>query len=145
MVNRNKLAICVSAIMVLTYFTVPSYSQDKPSLYVINMIVTRLIMQETGAINTRQISHLKIIKELQSNGRYCIEVTYNRISDEGKTYPESGKFFIEKKSGIWIGGKRQEYSMISDFSPIIPQMFFPYDRWPQDHQKHQNDHNEENQ
>jgi hypothetical protein len=105
MVNCYKLTIYIFVIIVMIHFAVPSFSQDKPSSYVINMIVTRLIMQETSAINTRQISDLKITKESQSNGRYCIEVTYNRISDTGKIYPEHGNFFIEKKSGIWIGGK----------------------------------------
>jgi hypothetical protein len=91
----------------MTHFAVPSFSQDKPSSYVINMIITRLVMLESSTINTREISDLKITKESQSNGRYCFEVSYNRISNTGKIYPEHGKFFIEKKSGIWIGGKEK--------------------------------------
>jgi hypothetical protein len=40
--------------------------------------------------------------------------------------------------------KRKIYSMSSDFCTITPEMLFPYDRWPQDHQKHQNYHDNEN-
>ncbi len=105
MINYNKLAIYAFVIILMTYFATPSFSQDKPSLYVINIIVTKLIMQESSAINTREISDISIIKESQYNGRYCIEVSYNRISNTGKIYPEHGKFFIEKKYNIWVGGK----------------------------------------
>ena len=105
MLNFKKLAISIIGIIVITNFAVHSFAQQKPSLYVINMIVTRLIMQDSLKTNTRQISNLKIDKESQSNGRYNIEVSYNRISNTGKIYPEHGKFFIEKKENIWIGGK----------------------------------------
>ena len=105
MVECNKLAIYVFAIIVMAYFTSSSFSQDKPSLFVINMIVTRLVMLEDSKTNTREISDIKIIKESQYNGRYSIEVSYNRISSTGKIYPEHGRFFIEKKDNIWLGGK----------------------------------------
>ena len=105
MVNYNKLAIYVFVIIVMINFAVPSFSQDKPSLYVINMLVTRLVMQEFGTKNTRKISDIEIIKESKYDDRYCIEVSYNRISKTGKIYPEHGKFFIVKKDNIWIGGK----------------------------------------
>ena len=106
MVNHNKSVIFVFVIMLMTHFTIPSFSQDKPSPYVTNMIITRLIMQEVSKINTREISDIKITKEIISpDGRYCIEASYNRISDTGKIYPEKGKFFIEKKGNVWLGGK----------------------------------------
>ncbi len=49
MVNCNKLAIYVFVIViiVMTHFAAPSFPQEKPSLYVINMIITRLVMQES--------------------------------------------------------------------------------------------------
>lgn len=106
MVNFNKSVIIVFVIIVITHFAIPSLAQDKPSPYVTNMIVTRLIMQEFSKINTREINDIKITKEFMSNnGRYCIEVSYNRISNTGKIYPEKGKFFIIKKGNIWLGGK----------------------------------------
>ena len=105
MVNCKKLAICVFVIIIMTHFAVPSFSRDKPSPYVVNMIITRLIMQESSTKDTREISDIKIRNESQSNGRYHIEVSYNRISNTGKTYPEHGNFFIEKKDNIWLGGK----------------------------------------
>ena len=89
----------------MTNFAPPSFAQQKPSSYVVNMIVTRLIMQDSIKTDTCQISDLKIDKESESNGRYNIEVSYNRISNSGKITPEHGKFFIEKKENIWIGGK----------------------------------------
>jgi hypothetical protein len=104
MVN-GKLAICVFVIITMIYLAVPSFAQNKPSSYVINMIVTRLVMQEVSTINTRGISDIKITKESQYNGRYCIEVSYNKISNTGAIYPGQGKFFIEKKGNIWIGGE----------------------------------------
>ena len=105
MINYNKFAILVFAIIVVMYSATPSFPQDKPSSYIINMIITRLVMQDFNAANTREISDIKIIKESQSDGRYCLEVIYNRISNTGKIYPEHGKFFIEKKGDIWLGGK----------------------------------------
>ena len=64
-------------------------------------------MQEPSQINTREINDIRITKEFKSpdNNRYYIEVSYNRISDTGKIYPEQGKFFVEKKDNIWIAGK----------------------------------------
>jgi hypothetical protein len=106
MVNGNKPVIFVFVIIIMTLFTIPSFSQDKPSLYVTHLIVTRLIMQEFSKINTREINDIKITKEFMSrNGRYCIEVSYNRISNTGKIYPEKGNFFIIKQDNIWIGGE----------------------------------------
>ena len=106
MANCKKSAIFVVVIIVLTHFTIPSFSQDKPSPYITNMIVTRLIMQKFSKINTREIKDIKLTKEFMSkNGRYCIEVSYNRISNTGRICPEKGKFFIEKKGNIWLGGK----------------------------------------
>jgi hypothetical protein len=107
MLNFKKLSIYIFVIIAITNFAVPSFSQDKPSLYVINMIVTRIVMQEPSKINTRQIKDIEINNESQANGRYYIEVSYNRISNTGKVYPEHGKFFIEKKGNIWLGGKYQ--------------------------------------
>jgi hypothetical protein len=104
MFNHNKLAIITFVIIAMTSIAVSVFAQDQPSSYIINMIVTRLIMQDPSIIDTHQISDLKITKESRSNGRYYIEVSYNRISDKGKIYPEHGKFFIEKKGSIWIGG-----------------------------------------
>ena len=106
MVNCNKLAIYVFVTIVMTHFAAPSFSQEKPSLYVINMIITRLVMQESSTKNIREISDIKITKEfISQNGRYCIKVNYNRISNTGEIYAEQGKFFIEKKGNIWLGGK----------------------------------------
>lgn len=108
MVNFKKLSIYIFVIIVITNFAVPSFSQDKPSSYVINMIVTRIAIQEPSKINTRQIKDIEITKESQSNGRYYFEVSYNRISNTGKVYPKHGKFFIERKGNIWLGGKYQQ-------------------------------------
>ena len=62
-------------------------------------------MQDPIKTNTCQISDLNVDKESQLNCCYNIEVSYNRISNTGKIYPEHGKFFVEKKEYIWIGGK----------------------------------------
>ena len=105
MINYNKFALFLFVIIIVVHCAVPSSSQDKPSLYVINMIVTRLIMQELSTISTREINDIKITNESQNNGRYYFEVSYNRISNTGKIYPEHGKFFIVKKDNIWLGGK----------------------------------------
>ena len=85
----------------------PSYAQDKPSFGVINYVISNLVLREFRTIRTSRIDNIKIIKEFisQYNGRYCIEVTYNRIADTGQIFPEQGKFNFEKKGDIWYGGK----------------------------------------